>query len=70
MLKFWAVWLRIIYRFPCGIVLEYIQNHTIHYYLDAISKGININEWNTTNKFISILGISLGMRYLFSVIIT
>ena len=46
-----------------GIVSEFIPNGS---FKDYIEHDVDRPEWNITNKYISILGISLSMRYLHS----
>jgi len=53
-------------KYPYYIITEYIPNKSVQYYINKINKGEEIKEWNLTHKFIIILGISLGMRYLHS----
>ena len=48
-----------------SIITEFLP-HDVQYYIDLSSKGQQCNDWNTTNKMISVIGIALGMRYLHS----
>ena len=51
---------------PYSIITEFIQNKSVHYYINLSFKGHEQDEWNLTNKMISIIGIAFGMRYLHS----
>ena len=47
--------------------MEYVPNGPIFDYINKAFAGKCPEEWNITNKFITILGISLGMRYSHSI---
>ena len=51
---------------PLYIIMEYMPNNTVHYYIDKAYKGDKDENWNLTHKMIIILGISFGMEYLHS----
>ena len=51
---------------PFYLITEYVPNQSVNYYIKRAHKDIVEKGWNLTNKFIIILGISLGMRYLHS----
>ena len=45
------------------IITEYLPNN-IQHYINLASRGQGDDNWNITNKMISVIGIALGMRYL------
>ena len=51
---------------PLYIIMEYMPNKTVQYYIDKAYSGQTYEKWNLANKIIIILGISFGMEYLHS----
>lgn len=46
------------------IIIEYLPGGTLYDMLDKIRNGNSPQEWNDTKKYINLLGIALGMKYL------
>ena len=56
----------ITFSYPYFLISDFVPNHSVQYFIDKAFKGHTEKGWNLTNKFIIILGISLGMEYLHS----
>ncbi|OHS96611.1 hypothetical protein TRFO_37188 [Tritrichomonas foetus] len=48
------------------IITNYLPNGSLENIIEAESRSIAPDEWDSTKKFINILGIALGMKYLHS----
>ena len=52
--------------YPYYIITEYLSKGSVQKYIDLSYKGETPEIWDLTHKFIVILGIALGMRFLHS----
>ena len=52
-------------RYPT-VITEYVSNGTLENMLEKLSLAQTPPEWNGTKRYISLLGIALGMKYLHS----
>ena len=54
---------------PPHLIMEYLPNKSIQYYINLVRNDSDsdlLHNFDSTHKFIIILGIALGMRYLHS----
>ena len=52
---------------PFSIITEFLPNETVQYQINQAYKGNRSDKFDTTHKFIIILGIALALRYLQSI---